>query len=82
MLTLTENCGSTYVKILKGSKRCQNPECFLNFRQRLAWRGVCTYWLVTCIFRHGGLISVSLLLKDNVTKLQHGRDHLQHAWQG
>lgn len=24
---------------------------------------------VTCVFGHGGLISVSLLLKDNVSKL-------------
>lgn len=27
------------------------------------------YSMVTCVFWHGGLISVSLLLKDNVSKL-------------
>lgn len=35
----------------------------------------------TCILRHWSLIGVSLLFKNNVSKLQHCRDHLQHAWQ-
>lgn len=30
----------------------------------------------TCVLGHGGLIGVSLLFKDNVAKLQHGRDDL------
>lgn len=44
--------------------------------------GPCKCWLFTCVLRHGGLISVPLFLKDNVSKLQHCRDHFQHAWQG
>lgn len=35
--------------------------------------------LSTCVLWHGSLVGVSLLLKDNVAKLQHGRDDLQHA---
>lgn len=38
--------------------------------------------MLTCVLRHGGLVSVPLFLKDNVAKLQHCRDHLQHACQG
>lgn len=49
----------------------------------LAWMcltltGRCVF---TCVLRHGGLVSVSLFLKDNVAELQHCRHHLQHAWQ-
>lgn len=39
-------------------------------------------WVFTCVLRHGGLIGVSLFLKDNVAELQHCRDHLQHACRG
>lgn len=35
---------------------------------------------LTCVFGHGGLIRVSLFLKDDVAELQHSRDHLQHTW--
>lgn len=31
----------------------------------------CVYIGVTCVFRHGGLISISLLLEYNVPKLEH-----------
>lgn len=39
----------------------------------------CARLFFTCVLWHGGLIGVSLLFKDNVAKLQHGRDNLQHA---
>lgn len=38
-------------------------------------------FLCSCIVRHRRLVRVLLLLKADVPKLQHGRDHLQHGWE-
>jgi hypothetical protein len=35
--------------------------------------------LPTCVLRHRGLVRVPLLLEDDVPKLKHGGDHLQHG---
>lgn len=44
-------------------------------------RKQCKMSQFTCVLRHGGLICVSFFFKDNIAKLQHCGDHLQHAWQ-
>lgn len=65
---------------IQGGQQTSSFAGFVNSAFMRARRGVCAACsMFTGVLRHGGLIGVSLFLKDNVAKLQHCRDHLQHA---